>query len=69
MDQSSATSHHPDNPSFPVEVTLYVNPDGSVTFADLAAGMLDIAYRLNPDQNLVRDLPDHQVSHEIGTEK
>ena len=37
----------------PVEVEIYVNPDGSVTFADLEEKAMLIAQRLNPEQPLV----------------
>jgi hypothetical protein len=36
-------------PELPVEVEIYVNPDGSVTFADLAGVMIPVAAKLNPD--------------------
>ena len=36
----------------PVEVELYVEPDGTVVFADLAADVLPIACALDPDQSL-----------------
>ncbi|MBN1430084.1 MAG: hypothetical protein JXB07_17065 [Anaerolineae bacterium] len=32
----------------PVEVEVYVNPDGSVTFADLEADMVSVARKLDP---------------------
>lgn len=35
-------------PRLPVEVEVYVEPDGSVTFADLAAGLLPVVDRLDP---------------------
>jgi hypothetical protein len=41
----------------PVEVEVYINPDGSVTFADLEAAMLPVAAALNPDQPLACDAP------------
>ncbi len=40
----------------PVEIEVYVNPDGSVTFADLAEDMVAVAHRLNPDEALVCDV-------------
>lgn len=45
-----------DNPRLPIEVEVYINPDGSVTFADLEAGTLPIAHHLNPDQPLACDV-------------
>ena len=36
-------------PRIPVEVEVYIAPDGSVTFADLEAGMLPAARELDPD--------------------
>jgi hypothetical protein len=35
-----------DRPPFPAEVEIYVEPDGSVTFADLAEGLLPVIDRL-----------------------
>ena len=45
----------PDRPLLPVEIEIYINSDGSVTFADLEEGVLPIARQLNPDQPLVCD--------------
>lgn len=43
----------------PVEVEIYIQPDGTVVFADLAAETVPIAQQLNPDQPLACDvLPD-----------
>lgn len=41
----------------PVEVEVYIEADGSVTFADLEAGMLPVAFELNPDDPLACDVP------------
>lgn len=41
----------------PVEVEVYVEADGTVTFADLEAGMLPVARELNPDEPLACDVP------------
>jgi hypothetical protein len=38
-------------------VEIYVEADGSVTFADLAAELLPLARRLNPDLALVDEKP------------
>lgn len=44
-------------PVLPVEVEVYIEADGTVTFADLEAGMLPVAHELNPDDPLVCDVP------------
>jgi len=36
----------------PAEIEIYVESDGTVTFADLAEDMLCVAKRLNPDSPL-----------------
>jgi hypothetical protein len=36
----------------PVEVEIYIEADGSVVFADLAADVAPLAQELNPDQPL-----------------
>lgn len=41
----------------PIEIEVYLNPDGSVTFADLAEAAIPIVHKLNPDQSLVCELP------------
>ena len=41
----------------PVEVEVYIEADGAVTFADPEAGMLPVARELNPDQPLACDVP------------
>lgn len=44
----------------PVEVEIYINTDGSVTFADLAAEVIPIAMKLNPEEPIrcgVSDTP------------
>jgi hypothetical protein len=45
-------------PLLPVEVEFYIEADGTVVFADLAADLIPIAHELNPDQPLVCDVPD-----------
>ena len=47
-DQTDASQESP----LPVEVELYVEPDGTVVFGDLAADVLPIALALDPDQSL-----------------
>ncbi len=44
-------------PVLPVEVEVYIEADGTVTFADLEAGMLPVAHELNPDEPLACDVP------------
>jgi len=46
-----------------IEIEIYVNADGSVTFADLAEDMVEVARRLNPDQALACDAPPIALSH------
>jgi hypothetical protein len=41
----------------PVEVEFYIEADGTVVFADLAADLIPIAHELNPEQPLVCDVP------------
>jgi hypothetical protein len=65
-------SGHPQNPStsesqdstsdgakflLPIEVEFYIEADGTVVFADLAAELVPLAQELNPDQPLVCDVP------------
>ena len=45
----------------PVEIELYVNPDGSVTFADLEASLVQIAQQLNPAVSSKRSMPPGEV--------
>lgn len=40
-----------DEPILKVEVELYINPDGSVTFADMAGDMLPVAEALGEEQS------------------
>jgi hypothetical protein len=42
----------------PVEVEIYINTDGSVTFADLAAEVIPIALALNPNDPVQCELPE-----------
>jgi len=50
-------SPKPQNKLLPVELELFIDPDGTVVFADLAAEMIPIAQKLNPDQPLICELP------------
>jgi hypothetical protein len=56
-DSPTPPSSEPE-PLLPVEIEFYIEPDGTVVFADLAADILPIAQQLNPDQPLVCDLPE-----------
>lgn len=42
----------------PVETEIFINADGSVTFADLQEALIGIARMLSPDETLNCDLPD-----------
>ena len=54
----SPTPPQPDSQKpLPVEVEFYIEADGTVVFADLAADLIPIAQELNPDQPLVCDVP------------
>jgi hypothetical protein len=57
MDQPPRSPSEDQDDNLPVEVELYIEPDGSVTFADLAADTLPIVKALNPDQPLACDVP------------
>jgi hypothetical protein len=48
----------PEPIELPVEVEIYIEADGSVTFADLAADVAPIANELNPEQPLACEPPD-----------
>lgn len=48
--------------SLPIQVELYINADGSVTFADLEEKTLPIAHRLDPDRPLPGDQPDRSAA-------
>ena len=41
---------------FPVELEFFIESDGTVVFADLAADVIPVAQILNPDQPLVCDV-------------
>ena len=45
----------------PVEVEIYIEADGSVVFADLAAAVTPLAQELNPDQPLACEPPHRSV--------
>ena len=57
-------------PLLPVEIEFYIEADGTVVFADLAADIVPIAQELNPEQPLVCDLPDTAMADsEAGEEQ
>ena len=49
---SSQRKAEPKAVELPVEVEIYIEADGSVTFADLAAEIMPIAFELNPEDSL-----------------
>jgi hypothetical protein len=55
-DAMSPPQPDPQTP-LPVEVEFYIEADGTVVFADLAADLIPIAQELNPEQPLVCDVP------------
>ncbi len=44
-------------PLLPTEVEIYINPDGSVTFADLEASLVPVAQKLRPGSMTSADEP------------
>ena len=54
-------------PLVPVEVEIYINADGSVTFADLEEKTVLIAQSLNPEQPPVQCHPE-SVADRIAPE-
>ena len=48
---------HDDPPAIPIEIEIYLNPDGSVTFADLEEHAVALARELDPDGVLACDVP------------
>ncbi len=58
MSQSpSKPQTNPPNSPLPIEVEVYIDPDGTVTFADLEASLIPIVRWLNPDDPLGCDVP------------
>ena len=53
-------------PILPVEVEVYINPDGSVTFADLEEKAIPIARALNPAQLLPWEPPAREGAEPAG---
>ncbi|NDJ54673.1 MAG: hypothetical protein GYB68_16520 [Chloroflexi bacterium] len=60
-DPQPTHSDQSDEPILPIEIEVYINPDGSVTFADLEASVVPIAQALNPDDPIACDLPQNGV--------
>jgi len=56
-DRPDEGERSPQETALPIEVELYIQPDGSVVFADLAMEVLPVAQALNPDQPLLCDIP------------
>lgn len=52
----------------PVEIELYIEPDGSVIFADLAADVIPMAHSLNPGQLLACEPPQKDPAEDIDNE-
>lgn len=52
-EHSSQSSPKAEELKLPVEVEIYIDPDGSVVFADLEQKVIPIARRLNPGNELV----------------
>ena len=50
----------------PVEVEIYIEADGSVVFADLAADVAPLAQELNPDQPLSCEPPQRPVGSSVS---
>jgi hypothetical protein len=48
---------HDTPPKIPIEIEIYLNPDGSVTFADLEEHAVALARELDPDGPLACDVP------------
>lgn len=48
---------HDASPKIPIEIEIYLNPDGSVTFADLEEHIVPLARELDPDSVLACDVP------------
>ena len=50
LGDESERESRPEPVELPVEVEIYIEADGSVTFADLAADVAPIARELNPEE-------------------
>lgn len=48
---------HTSNLLLPAEVEIYINPDGSVTFADLEASLVPVAESLEPGSTKLTTKP------------
>lgn len=67
MIQSPNPQNEQSEPLLPVEVEFYIEADGTVVFADLAADLIPIAYELNPNQPLACDVSE-TLEDEADTE-
>lgn len=67
MSPASYPSEKPNQPSIPVEFEIFVNPDGSVTFADLEEHAIAIARELDPDCTPACDVPPRRADASPGT--
>ena len=56
MSAHVSSSEPSDRPIIPVEIEIYLNPDGSVTFADLEEHAISLARELDPDAVLACDV-------------
>lgn len=50
----------------PIEIEFYIEPDGSVTFADLAAEIVPVAHSLNPDHPLACEVPPPSEERDVA---
>lgn len=57
MDSVQGAPQEPSPAGIPIEIEIYLNPDGSVTFADLEEHALALARELDPDAVLACDVP------------
>lgn len=54
---------------FPVELEVFIESDGTVVFADLAADAIPVARILNPDQPLACDVVQNMAADDRGGAK
>jgi hypothetical protein len=62
VNEHVSSSEPSDRPIIPVEIEIYLNPDGSVTFADLEEHAIDLARELDPDAVLACDITPQDAS-------
>ena len=53
--ENTHTPATPEAVKLPIEVEIFIEADGTVTFADMAAEVVSIAIELNPDAELACD--------------